>query len=123
MNQNSGEEFARALAGKDAAALKALLQPDVDFRAMTPSRFWESTDADVVVDDFILGKWFGPTDDITEVIDVETSDVGERHRVAYRLKVTNADGEFLVEQQGYFDTDGDRISWMRIMCAGYLATS
>jgi hypothetical protein len=123
VDQNSGEEFARALAGKDRAALKALLRPDVDFRAMTPSRFWESADADVVVDDILLGKWFEPTDDITELVDVETTHVGQRHRVGYRLKVSNADGEFLVEQQGYFDTDGERISWIRIMCAGFIAIS
>jgi hypothetical protein len=123
VDQNVGEEFVRALAGKDRAALKGLLQPDVDFRAMTPSRFWESVDAEAVVDDILLGKWFEPTDDITEVVDVETSAVGQRHHVGYRFKVTNADGEFLVEQQGYFDTDDDRISWLRIMCAGYIAIS
>jgi hypothetical protein len=123
VGQNVGEEFVRALAAKDRAALKAILRPDVDFRAMTPSRFWESADADVVVDDILLGKWFEPTDVITEVVDVETSNVGERQRVGYRFKVTNADGDFLVEQQGYFDSDGQRVSWMRIMCAGYMAIS
>jgi hypothetical protein len=114
-----GERFVHALGNKDAEELKALLRADVDFRAMTPGRFWEATDVDVVVDDTILGKWFQPPNEITEIVDIETGSIGSRDRVGYRLKVSGPDGEYLVEQQAYFETDGDRISWLRIMCAGY----
>jgi hypothetical protein len=120
MGNQVGEQFARALAAKDADGLKRVLRTDLDFRAMTPGRFWESSDANAVVDDIILGTWFGPTDRIIELVSVETDDVGTRERVGYRMKVTNADGDHVVEQQAYFETDGDRISWLRIMCAGYL---
>jgi hypothetical protein len=26
----------------------------------------------------------------------------------------------MVEQQAYYETDGDRITWIRIVCAGFL---
>jgi hypothetical protein len=118
-----GERFAQALAAKDALELKALLQSDVDFRAMTPGKFWEATDVDVIVDETMLGTWFAPERRITEVVAVQTENVGSLDRVGYRFKVECPDGEFIIEQQAYFETDGDKISWLRIMCSGFLPLS
>jgi hypothetical protein len=114
-----GEQFVSALAAKDRAALTTLLRPDVDFRAMTPSRFWEAADANDVIDDAMLGHWFEADDRITDVLEVECGQVGARSRVRYRFAVTSPDGPHVVEQQAYYETDGDQISWLRIMCAGY----
>jgi hypothetical protein len=115
-----GRRFVRGLADRDAAGLKQLLRADVDFRGMTPREFWESADRDAIVDDILLGSWFEETDRVTEVVDVETAEVGRRHRVSYRMKVTNPDGDYVVEQQAYFESDRDRIGWLRIMCSGFL---
>jgi hypothetical protein len=115
-----GEVFARALAAKDADGLRRVLQPELDFRAMTPGKFWEASDADTVIDDIVFGRWFEPTDEIRELIALETDTVGHRHRVGYRLRVKNADGEHVVEQQAYYELQDERISWLRIMCAGYM---
>ncbi|HUO48686.1 MAG TPA: hypothetical protein VMU09_07625, partial [Acidimicrobiales bacterium] len=115
----TGTAFAEALAAKDPAALRAVLADDLDCKALTPRRFWEASSAGELVDEVILGTWFGPTDDIEALEAVETSEVGGRQRVAYRLRVANPEGRFLVEQQAYYDTDDDRISWLRILCAGY----
>jgi hypothetical protein len=120
MTDHAGELFARALADKDAAGLKALLRPDVDFRAMTPTRFWESRDVDVIVDETILGTWFAPPRRIVELVAVETGSIGSLERVAYRFVVDRPDGQFVIEQQAYYETDGATISWMRIMCSGFL---
>ena len=38
-----GEQFARALAAKDFGRVAELLHPEIDFRGMTPRRFWERT--------------------------------------------------------------------------------
>jgi hypothetical protein len=119
-DQPIGERFARALAAKDPVRLKALLRPDVDFRAMTPGRFWESSDIDEIVDDTILGTWFAPDRRITELSSVDGDDLGLIERVGYRMMVTRPDGEFSIEQQAYLRRDGDRISWLRIMCTGFL---
>lgn len=118
-----GEAFARALAAKDAHALKKILSPDLDFKALTPGRFWEADSVDVVVDEVLLGTWFDPSGQIEQLESVETSEVSERDRVAYRLRVRNPEGQFVVEQQVYYESDGDRIRWLRILCAGYQPAS
>jgi SnoaL-like domain len=115
----AGERFARAIAAKDASALLDVLAPDVDFRAMTPGRFWEAGSPQEIVDDVILGRWFEPSDHIDALESVESDTVADRERVIYRFHVTNADGSFLVEQSAYFEVVDDRISWLRVMCAGY----
>ena len=119
MEDGLARAFAEALGRKDTAALKALLRPDVNFKAMTPGKFWESGSADEVVDEIMLGTWFDPSDQITEVVAVETDDLLAAERVGYRFRVTNPTGSFLVEQQAYVEVEDGRISWLRIMCAGY----
>ena len=44
-----GERFVRALAAKDFTGVAAVLHPEVDFRGMTPGRFWEATGPDQVI--------------------------------------------------------------------------
>jgi hypothetical protein len=119
MSQQIGERFAGALARKDATELKALLRPDVDFRAMTPGKFWEASNPDAVVDDIVFGAWFEPDDRITGIIDLDNGTIGPRHRTGYRFAVSCPDGDYVVEQQAYFETDGRQISWLRVMCSGY----
>ena len=114
-----GHRFAAALAAKDAATLRGMLDAEVDFRAMTPSRVWEARTAAEVVDDVILGKWFEPGDTIERVEAVETGMVGDRCRLGYRLQVTNDDGRFAVEQQAFFDVIGNKITWLRVLCSGF----
>ena len=114
-----GEAFVRALVAKDADALKKILSPGIDFKALTPGRCWESDSVGQVVDETILGAWFGTSDEIETAVSVETSRLGECHRVAYRLRVRNPDGQFLVEQQAYYNIEDEKISWLRILCAGY----
>jgi hypothetical protein len=119
MHDGIGERFAKAIAAKDKDQLIALLDPEVDFRAMTPNRFWEATSARTLVDDVILGAWFEPTDHIDSLDDVEVGSVADRDRVAYQLRITNPDGTFLVEQQAYLGVEEGRIGWLRIMCSGF----
>jgi hypothetical protein len=106
-----------ALAAKDHAQLASLLHPEVDFRAMTPGRFWEASTATQVVDE-VLRCWFEDSDQIDEVLEVDTTRVADRERLGYRLVVSNPDGRFIVEQQAYYETSDGLISWMRAMCSG-----
>lgn len=115
----TGDAFVRALAAKDAAALRAVLDPAVDFRAMTPGRVWEAGSADEVVDQVLLGTWFAAHDRIDRVVAVEHGQVGDRSRVGYRLDLSTPDGSFVVEQQAYYDVDGGRITWLRVLCSGF----
>src|SRR5450755_2902722 len=71
MDTSMGERFARALAAKDASTLRQLLAPDIDFRALTPGRFWEATTRAEVVDSVFFGNWFAPSDHIEAVERIE----------------------------------------------------
>jgi hypothetical protein len=115
-----GERFVRTVAARDADALKALLAPTVNFRALTPGRHWESDDANEVVDDMILGTWFAPERSITKILEIEQSTVGPVGRVGYRFQAKLPDGDFVIEQQAYLKTENDKISWLRILCSGFV---
>jgi hypothetical protein len=119
MSHDMGARLGKAIATKDRAGLLDVLAPELDFRAMTPNRFWEADTAGEVVDDVLLGTWFAPSDHIDALDDLQTGAVADRDRVAYRLRVSNDEGTFLVEQQAYFEVTDDRITWLRIMCSGY----
>jgi hypothetical protein len=116
---SAGERFAQALASKDRAALRALLTDPVDFQALTPRKHWQATTPGEVVDDVILGTWFDDGDDIEQVLALSNSSLPGRERVSYQLRVRNADGVHVVEQQAYYNTAGGRISWLRVLCSGY----
>ena len=120
MTGSVGERFAKALAAKDAEGLKALLAPDVDFRAMTPTKFWESTDPGEIVDATLLGTWFSPEREIVSVQCMEEDRTSPMDRVGYRFRVRRPEGEFVVEQQAYYQSADDRMSWLRIMCTGFV---
>jgi hypothetical protein len=115
----AGEMFAAALAGKDAAGLRALLADSVDFEALTPRRHWQAGTPGEVVDKIVLGAWFDAADDILGLESVSTGRLPGREHVSYLLRVRNTDGDHLVEQQAYYNTDGARITWMRVLCSGY----
>jgi hypothetical protein len=113
-----GAQFATALAEKDFDRLRELLHPEVDFRGMTPSRFWEASDPDTVVAG-VLQQWFEPSDEIESLDALETHPVGDRERVGYQFSVRNPDGRFVVEQQAYVSVRDGAIGWMRVMCSGF----
>ena len=115
-----GERFARALAGRDDAALCALLAHEIDFQALTPGRHWQAATGEQVAGEVIFGQWFDGAE-IRELCSVTTGQVAGREHVAYRLRVQRSGSEYLVEQQAYYDTDGTRITWMRVLCSGYQA--
>ena len=114
----AGERFARALTAKDPAAFRALLADPIDFQALTPGRHWQASSPGEVVG-VILGRWFGAGDDIEGLESLSTARLPGREHVSYLLRVHNADGQHLVEQQAYYNTVGERITWMRILCSGY----
>ena len=114
-----GSRFVAALAAKNTDRLVALFASDVDFRGMTPGRFWEVDSGEQVVHE-VLYQWFEPHDVIERTDYVESGQVGDRERIDYRFLVRNSDGPFLVEQRAYFDVDAaGRICYMRVICSGF----
>jgi hypothetical protein len=118
-----GSQYVAALAAKDTDRLVALFASDVDFRGLTPRRFWEADSPQRVVHE-VLYEWFEPQDVIERIDYVEAGQAGDRERVDYRFLVRNPDGPFIVEQRAYFDVDdAGRISYMRTLCSGYRPTT
>jgi hypothetical protein len=113
-----GSAFAEALSKKDFDTVAELLHPEVDFRGLTPSREWEAHDPQAVVND-ILTRWFEPSDEIDELVSMDSDVVADRERVGYRFRVRNPDGSFVVEQQAYLAERDGKIGWMRVVCSGF----
>jgi hypothetical protein len=113
-----GARFAEALAAKDFDGLRDLLHHEIDFRGMTPRREWIAGDPDTVVAD-VLRQWFEDSDEIVELLDLQTDSFADRQRVGYRFRGVNPDGPFVVEQQAYLAEEDGRITWMRVLCSGF----
>ena len=119
MSTSAGRAFAAAIAAKDADAVTALLAPELDFKALTPKKFWEATEPGGVLDT-VFGFWFTETDRIDELLAVEEGEpIEDTAQVSYRFAITNDEGLHTVEQTAYYRTEGDRISYLRVLCSGY----
>ncbi len=116
--QTLGATFARALAAKDFDRVAELMDPEIEFRALTPRRDWEAGDPETVVSE-VLQKWFKDSDEIETLDRLETDAFADRERVGYRFSGTNVDGPFVLEQQAYLSERDGRIVWMRVLCSGY----
>ena len=113
-----GLRFVRALAAKDVDGLTSLLDPQIEFRGLTPSRGWEASSPDGVRE-IVFGSWFEPQDHVRETLAADTDRVADRDRLRYRLRVESEGVEYLVEQQGYYDVVDGRITRMSLVCSGF----
>jgi hypothetical protein len=114
--------FVEALATKEPEAIRAVLHPEIDFRALTPNRFWEAHDPDAVLD-IVLGVWFPPDDELGELVLLDTDAFADRVQVRFRFRGHNRDGPMIVEQQAYLTERDGQIAWMRIVCSGQRAST
>jgi hypothetical protein len=119
MPEQIGIQFAAAVARKDEAALLALLDPEVDFRGMTPDRF-EQAHGPAQLLEILLGEWLTPTDEITGIKSIDSDAVAEVRRVGYRLYVVHHGRSFVVEHVAYFRVRGRQIAWLQVMSTGML---
>ncbi len=85
---------------------------------LTPRKLWTANDPDGV-DDVVFGHWFEEQDRVAGVVAVEEDRVADTARVGYRLDLETPDGSYVVEQQAYYRTEGDRISYLRVVCSGF----
>ena len=118
METSLGVEFARAFCARDQERIRELVDPELDFRALTPNKYWESTDVDGLLE-ILFTRWIEDTDEIRGIEKIEHDSFEDRDRVGYRFRVANAKGEYLVEQQAYVTERDGRIAWMRMVCSGW----
>jgi hypothetical protein len=110
--------FVGGIVSKDREALTSVLDPEIDFRGLTPSQDWRATSPEEVAE-IVFGSWFEPKDHVTEVLDLRAEPFADRHHLWYRLRV-ESDGEpFVVEQQAFFDAPDGSITRMSIVCSGF----
>jgi hypothetical protein len=112
------ERFVHAYTQHNRADLLDVLTPDVDFRGMTPGRFWEASTAEDLVDNVLL-QWIDVQDVVQQVLSLDRDWMADREHVSFRLSVHTPDGHHLVEQQAYLMVDDGLISWLRMMCSGF----
>ena len=111
-----GRRFVEAVAIKDAEAVGAVLHPEVDFRALTPNRFWEAHDRDAVLE-ILFGSWFQPHDEL-ELVLMESDAFADRQQIRFRFRGRSRDVPVIVEQQAYLTERDGLIGWMRVVCSG-----
>src|SRR4051794_14081564 len=112
------DAFAQAIVARDISRAVALLDPAIDFRAMTPSRVWEAEGpADV---ERTFRQWLeDPDEEVHDIEATETAEIVDTLRVGWRVRISDADGLHLFEQQAYVREHEGRITWMRVICSGF----
>jgi hypothetical protein len=111
--------FVDAIVERDLARAVALLHPEIDFRAMTPNRVWEAGDPSGV--ETILRAWLADPDEEVHAIEpTEPSSIEDRMRVGWLVRISDADGPHVFEQQAYVRERDARIDWMRVICSGWV---
>jgi hypothetical protein len=113
-----GRRFAEAIGAKDRVGLGDLLADEIDFKGLTPRKFWEAGNPDEVAE-IVFGTWFEDEDRILEVHVTDGEPVEDTEQVTYRFAIENPDGPHTVEQTVYYRGDGDRIDYLRVVCSGY----
>lgn len=109
--------FVDAILARDFCRARGLLDPAIDFRAMTPSRFWEAEDPAGVEE--VLRAWFEhPEREVERVEPTEPTTVEDTLRVGWRVYGSGTDGPFVYEQQAYVREEDGRVVWLRVMCSG-----
>jgi hypothetical protein len=110
--------LAAAIEARDWLALRNLFATPVQFRAVTPRRFWDAeTPSDVA--DIVLGTWFDESKVVTHVSQVEDDTVGEVSKISYRMSVSTESGPTVIEQVAYYRVQDDRITHVRLVCSGF----
>ena len=110
--------FADAIVARDVTAATALLHPEVDFRAMTPNRIWEANDPAGVEE--VLRAWLeDPDEEVHGVEATEPAAVEATQRVGWCVRVSDAEGMHVFEQQAYVREREGKVGWMRVICSGF----
>jgi hypothetical protein len=82
----------------------------------------QAFDRDAVLD-IVFGAWFGPHDELQELVLLNSDAFADREQIRFRFRGRNRDGPMFVEQQAYLAERDSMIGWMRIVCSGQRSTA
>jgi len=105
-----------SLARRDFDAVERRLSPEVRFRALVPSGVREASDATGAV--AWLREWFGSSN-VFDVVGSGVEVVGGRHRLWYRFRLERDGRPCLIDQEGFCDVDGGRVTDLSLVCSGF----
>ena len=109
--------MADAIVARDFARIVTLLHPEIDFRAMTPNRVWEAEGPAGV--EAVLREWLDdPDEDIEAIQATGPVWIEGTVRVGWLVRLSDADGRHIFEQQAYVRERDAQVGWMRVMCSG-----
>ncbi|MGZ6545664.1 MAG: sulfurtransferase TusA family protein [Actinomycetota bacterium] len=116
--QQVGNAFVNAVAGRDFEGLQATMADDVRFRLLVPKGPQAQAGAAETVGRFV--GWYAEVDELRlESSSVTT--VADRLVFAYRLRVLDAGGWRVIEQHVVADVGSDgRLEAIDLLCTGFL---
>jgi hypothetical protein len=115
-----GGDLLTAIAGRDPAALTAVLAPDVWFRALVVRDLIEVHTAAATV--ALFEGWFHRAHDL-EVLRLATYPVASREHVSYRFRLRPdwaPETWHVIEQSGYVRVHEGRVRRLDLTCTGFV---
>src|SRR5919109_3289365 len=111
----TGRAFAEAYAAGDYSGVEALLDPEVRYREITPSRVVEATGAAAILEEEreFLGRY-----DRHETLELEGARVGARVAARTRWRLHRGDETEVVEWCEYMTVRDGRITALDAVCSG-----
>lgn len=118
MNEQTINEFLRAVGECRSDDLKDMLVPNASIRWITPGGTGEKAGLEAVADR--LWSWFSWLRKV-EILSTDCEDAGGRYLFSYRFRVQQPDGDWrLVRQMGVLDANDEGISAIDVVCTGLL---
>lgn len=117
------QRFVDAIVAQDREALLALMAPRVRMRGMAPGRTWDSSDAETLVDEVLLGDFFGPQTEITGLTWADTGHVQDVNSASYQVQMRKDGVDMECVQHTFFDVEAGRIHGLHLLCSGFLPRS
>ena len=111
-------DFVNAIADRDEAALRALVRPDLLFRACSPLDSWETFTRDDFVR-ILFTDFFPPECRIIAVHRLDIDVIGDMQVVGYRLEVERGGRTYLIQQQGFLEIQDEVVSTALLVGSGF----
>jgi SnoaL-like domain len=108
------------IAAHDRDAIAACFAPDARFRALIPPGPLERVGSAAAAE--TIAGWFADSDPLN-LVESETSTVGDRLHLWYRFVGTEDGRDFVVEQQLYATDTGAGLSEVTLLCSGFRSRS
>ena len=117
MSKDLGSQYVQAVSQGDITRLHDLFSKDIVFLAATQGDSWHTIGWPET--EKALHELYPPGEQVSEVVRVDHHDVPGRYRISYRLRGHKLEyGPFEYEHQVYYNTEGNKINRLRVLCSG-----